>query len=71
MGAGRWPESSVGVRWLVVAGRIYLVDPGREVWYSPSVTSLLKNVYLKFDWSIGFKEFHFNCLRNAPSQYLV
>lgn len=33
--------------WLVVAGRIYLVDPGREVWYSPSVTSLLKNVYLK------------------------
>ena len=33
--------------WLVVAGRIYLVDPEREVWYSPSVTSLLKNVYLK------------------------
>ena len=32
--------------WLVVAGRIYLVDPGRSVWYSPSVTSLLKNVYL-------------------------
>jgi hypothetical protein len=32
--------------WLVVAGRIYLVDPGRGVWYSPSVTSLLKNAYL-------------------------
>lgn len=32
--------------WLVVAGRIYLVDPGRTVWYSPSVTSLLQNVYL-------------------------
>lgn len=32
--------------WLVVAGRIYLVDPDRGVWYSPSVTSLLKNVYL-------------------------
>lgn len=33
--------------WLVVAGRIYLVDPEKNVWYSPSVTSLLKNVYLK------------------------
>jgi hypothetical protein len=32
--------------WLVVAGRIYLVDPGRTVWYSPSVTSLIHNVYL-------------------------
>lgn len=32
--------------WLVVAGRIYLVDPKRTVWYSPSVTSLLQNVYL-------------------------
>jgi hypothetical protein len=32
--------------WLIVAGRIYLVDPGRSVWYSPNVTSLLKNVYL-------------------------
>lgn len=32
--------------WLVVAGRIYLVDPERRVWYSPDVTSLLKNVYL-------------------------
>ena len=32
--------------WLVVSGRIYLVDPSRCVWYSPSVTSLLKNVYL-------------------------
>lgn len=32
--------------WLVVSGRIYLVDPGRSVWYSPNVTSLLKNVYL-------------------------
>lgn len=31
--------------WLVVAGRIYLVDPGRRVWYSPSVTSLAVNVY--------------------------
>jgi hypothetical protein len=33
--------------WLVVSGRIYLVDPERSVWYSPDVTSLLKNVYLK------------------------
>jgi hypothetical protein len=33
--------------WLVVSGRIYLVDPERNVWYSPNVTSLLKNVYLK------------------------
>ena len=32
--------------WLVVSGRIYLVDPDRGVWYSPNVTSLLKNVYL-------------------------
>lgn len=32
--------------WLVVAGRIYLVDPGRRVWYSPNVTSLVKNVYM-------------------------
>lgn len=32
--------------WLVVSGRIYLVDPKRNVWYSPNVTSLLKNVYL-------------------------
>jgi hypothetical protein len=32
--------------WLVVAGRIYLVDPARTVWYSPSVTSLVRNVYL-------------------------
>ena len=32
--------------WLVVAGRVYLVDPERNVWYSPSVTSLLKHVYL-------------------------
>lgn len=39
-GRGEW-------MWLVVAGRIYLVDPERSVWYSPSVTSLLKNVYLK------------------------
>ena len=31
--------------WFVVAGRIYLVEPGRRVWYSPSVTSLLVNVY--------------------------
>ena len=38
-GSGWW--------WLVVSGRIYLVDPNRSVWYSPSVTSLLKNVYLK------------------------
>ncbi len=33
--------------WLVVAGRVYLVDPGRNVWYSPNVTSLMKNVYLR------------------------
>ena len=33
--------------WLVVAGRIYLVDPKRNVWYSPSVTSLMQNVYLR------------------------
>lgn len=33
--------------WLVVAGRIYLVSPKREVWYSPNVTSLLKNVFLE------------------------
>jgi hypothetical protein len=33
--------------WLVVAGRVYLVDPARNVWYSPNVTSLLKNVFLK------------------------
>jgi hypothetical protein len=33
--------------WLVVAGRVYLVDPERNVWYSPNVTSLLCNVYLK------------------------
>jgi hypothetical protein len=33
--------------WLVVAGRIYLVDPERNVWYSPHVTSMLKHVYLK------------------------
>ena len=32
--------------WLVVAGRIYLIDPERTVWYSPSITSLIKNVYL-------------------------
>ena len=37
---------SSGWWWLVVSGRIYLVDPGRGVWYSPSVTSLLKNVYM-------------------------
>ena len=33
--------------WLVVAGRVYLVDPDRGVWYSPNVTSLIKNIYLK------------------------
>ena len=32
--------------WLVVSGRIYLVDPNRDVWYSPNVTCLLKKVYL-------------------------
>ena len=32
--------------WLVVAGRTYLVDSDKGVWYSRSVTSLLKNVYL-------------------------
>ncbi len=31
--------------WLVVAGRVYLVDPARKVWYSSDVTSLL-SVYL-------------------------
>ena len=39
-GRGEWT-------WLVVAGRIYLVDAEGGVWYSPSVTSLLSNVYLK------------------------
>jgi hypothetical protein len=33
--------------WLLVAGRIYLVAPDKTVWYSPSVTSLIQNVYLK------------------------
>jgi hypothetical protein len=33
--------------WMVMAGRVYMVDPERNVWYSPNVTSLLKNVYLK------------------------
>lgn len=33
--------------WLIVSGRIYLVDPDKAVWYSPNVTSLVKNVYLK------------------------
>jgi hypothetical protein len=32
--------------WLVVAGRVYLVDAGRAVWHSPDVTSLL-GVYLE------------------------
>ena len=31
--------------WMVVAGRVYLVDPSRKVWYSSDVTSLL-GVYL-------------------------
>jgi hypothetical protein len=31
--------------WMVVAGRVYLVDPERKVWYSSDVTSLL-GVYL-------------------------
>ncbi len=31
--------------WIVVPGRVYLVDPERTVWYSPDITSLL-NVYL-------------------------
>ena len=35
----------VGWLWLVVPGRVYLVDPSRKVWYSPDVTSLL-GVYL-------------------------
>jgi len=38
-GRGRWA-------WLVVAGRVYLVDPDNGVWYSPSVTSLIGNVFL-------------------------
>lgn len=41
-GTGEWA-------WLVVAGRVYLVDPGNGVWYSRSVTSLLGNVFLKWD----------------------
>ena len=32
--------------WLVLAGRVYLVDPRRVVWYSSDVTSLL-GVYLE------------------------
>lgn len=32
--------------WLVLAGRVYLVDPRRAVWYSSDVTSLL-GVYLE------------------------
>ena len=32
--------------WLVVAGRVYLVDPARRVWHSRDVTSLL-GVYLR------------------------
>lgn len=31
--------------WMIVAGRVYLVDPERSVWYSSDVTSLL-GVYL-------------------------
>lgn len=31
--------------WLVVAGRVYLVGPGKKVYYSPDVTSLM-GVYL-------------------------
>lgn len=31
--------------WMVVAGRVYLIDPARKVWYSSDVTSLL-GVYL-------------------------
>lgn len=31
--------------WMVVAGRVYLIDPERKVWYSSDVTSLL-GVYL-------------------------
>lgn len=38
-GRGRWA-------WLVLAGRIYLLGPENQVWYSPSVASLLGNVYL-------------------------
>ena len=33
--------------WMLVAGRIYLIAPDKSVWYSPSVTSLVSNVYLK------------------------
>jgi hypothetical protein len=33
--------------WLIVAGRIYLLDPKRNVYFSPSVSSLVHNVYLK------------------------
>ena len=34
-----------GWAWLVVAGRVYLVSPGKEVYYSRDVTALL-DVYL-------------------------
>ena len=37
-----------GWSWLVVAGRVYLVDPGCKVWYSSDVTSLLQ-IYLARD----------------------
>ena len=33
--------------WLVVAGRVYLVTPARQVWHSASATSLLRHVYLR------------------------
>ncbi len=36
-----------GWAWLVVAGRVYLVGPDNGVWYSPSVASLVGNVFLK------------------------
>ena len=40
-------EGREGWAWLVVAGRVYLVGPDNSVWYSPSVTSLVGNVFLK------------------------
>jgi hypothetical protein len=38
--------SGNGWYWLVVAGRVYLVGPGKKVYYSPDVTSLM-GVYLE------------------------
>jgi hypothetical protein len=44
-GGGKGEEKADEWFWLVVAGRVYLVDPDRQVYYSSDVTSLL-GVYL-------------------------